>query len=199
MAAFFIVLSLIIFSLLFSVLRFSEIRDLYTKTALVSEINHYFNQAKIARIKLFYILDEKNASNMMKDEKNASNMMKYVSQIVAQQEKARQLRWQESDVQHFQRLSEQLTQYQHELEEIVLAVSALRGQKQVLPAGENIQNTAQWQRLKAADTQSIKTGLAVTDTLIRIASQLYGKNQHIITAQSRKSLLSGFAPFCWEC
>ncbi|MGL9734721.1 MAG: hypothetical protein ACR5LF_00135 [Symbiopectobacterium sp.] len=81
----------------------------------------------------------------------------------------------------------------------MLAVSALRGQKQVLPAGKNIQNTAQWERLKAADTQSIKTGLAVTDTLIRIASQLYVKNQHVIIAQSRKSLLSGFAPFCWEC
>ncbi|MGL9733687.1 MAG: hypothetical protein ACR5LD_03470 [Symbiopectobacterium sp.] len=61
-------------------------------------------------------------------------MMKYVSQIIAQQE---------SDVQHFQLPSEQLTQYQHELEEeIALVVSALRGQKQVLPSTwRTLQNT----------------------------------------------------------
>ena len=178
---FFIVLSLIIFAVFFSALRFAEIRDLYTKTALVSEMNHYLDQSKIARVKLFYTLDAE----------NASNMMKYVSQMMAQQEKARQLRWQESDVQHFQRLSEQLAQYQHELEEVSLAVSALRGQKQVVPAGESIENTALWQRLKVADTQSIKTGFAVTDSLSRIASQLDEKNQDVINRSVAEIVVIG--------
>lgn len=177
---FFIVLLLIIVAVFFSALRFSEIRDLYTKTALMSEINHYLDQSKIARVKLFYTLEEE----------NANNMMRYVSQITAQQENARQLRWETRDVQHFQRLGEQLLQYQHELEEVVLAASALHAQKNANPAGVR-QDAEQWQRLNEADRQSIKTGFAVTDTLSRIASELDEKNQYVINRSVAEIVVIG--------
>ncbi|MCL2897696.1 methyl-accepting chemotaxis protein [Brenneria tiliae] len=178
---FFVVLSLIIIAVFFSALRFAEIRDLYTKTTLVSEINHYLDQSKIARVKFFYTLEEE----------NANNMMKYVSQITAQQENARQLQWEERDWQHFLRLSEQLTQYQHELKEIALAASAVRAQKNTDPIAGARQDTAQWQRLKAADTQSIKTGFAVTDTLDGIASHLDEKNRQVINRSVAEIIVIG--------
>ncbi|PWC09313.1 methyl-accepting chemotaxis protein [Brenneria corticis] len=176
-----VVLALIIIAVFFSALRFAEIRDLYTKTTLVSEINHYLDQSKIARVKFFYTLDEE----------NANNMMKYVSQITAQQENARQLQWEESDWQHFLHLSEQMTQYQHELKEIALAASAVRAQKNADPIAGTAQDTAPWQRLKAADTQSIKTGFAVTDTLDRIASQLDEKNRQVINRSVAEIIVIG--------
>lgn len=176
-----VVLTLIIIAVAFSALRFAEIRELYTKTTLISEINHYLDQSKIARVKLFYT----------QDEENANSMMKYISQIMAQQENVRQLRWDENDVQHFQQLGEQLTQYQHELEAIAIAASALRAQKNAHLDEESGQASAQRQRLNVADAQSIKTGFAVTDTLSRIARQLDEKNQRIINHSVMEIIIIG--------
>ncbi|QDX29047.1 methyl-accepting chemotaxis protein [Dickeya poaceiphila] len=78
-----VVLMLVIIASGFAAVRFFTIRDLYIKTTIMNEMNHYLDQSKIARIKYFFSFDES----------NLNNLVNYNNQIVGSINKTKTLSW----------------------------------------------------------------------------------------------------------
>lgn len=111
-----IVLMLVILASGFGAVRFFIIRDLYVKTTIMNDMNHYLDQSKIARIKYFFSFDET----------NLTNLVKYNNQIVEQINKAKTLIWGNEYSDYFNSLDQDMKQYWQDLDNLKMALNKVK-------------------------------------------------------------------------
>ncbi|WP_026357765.1 methyl-accepting chemotaxis protein [Dickeya zeae] len=101
-----IVLILVIIASGFAATRFFTIRDLYIKTSIMNDMNHYLDQSKIARIKYFFSFDES----------NLNNLVNYNNQIVESINKTKSLSWGDEYSGYLNSLDQDMKQYWQDLD-----------------------------------------------------------------------------------
>ncbi|WP_407273993.1 methyl-accepting chemotaxis protein [Dickeya ananatis] len=101
-----IVLILVIIASGFAATRFFTIRDLYIKTSIMNDMNHYLDQSKIARIKYFFSFDDT----------NLNNLVNYNNQIVESINKTKSLSWGDEYSGYLSSLDQDMKQYWQDLE-----------------------------------------------------------------------------------
>ncbi|QIZ48316.1 HAMP domain-containing protein [Dickeya zeae] len=101
-----IVLILVIIASGFAATRFFTIRDLYIKTSIMNDMNHYLDQSKIARIKYFFSFDDT----------NLNNLVNYNNQIVESINKTKSLSWGDEYSGYLSSLDQDMKQYWQDLD-----------------------------------------------------------------------------------
>lgn len=101
-----IVLILVIIASGFAATRFFTIRDLYIKTSIMNDMNHYLDQSKIARIKYFFSFDDT----------NLNNLVNYNNQIVESINKTKSLSWGDEYSGYLNSLDQDMKQYWQDLD-----------------------------------------------------------------------------------
>ncbi|NKI75141.1 HAMP domain-containing protein [Dickeya sp. CFBP 2040] len=111
-----VVLMLVIIASGFAAVRFFTIRDLYIKTTIMNEMNHYLDQSKIARIKYFFSFDES----------NLNNLVNYNNQIVESINKTKALSWGDEYSAYMNSLDQDMKQYWQDLDVEKAALNKVR-------------------------------------------------------------------------
>ncbi|ACT15186.1 MULTISPECIES: methyl-accepting chemotaxis protein [Pectobacterium] len=110
-----IVLLLVMMASGVGAVRFFIIHDLYVKTTILNEMNHYLDQSKMARVKYSFTFADD----------NIKNLNTYISQANQQKEKAKALTWEEGYLSDFNNLDQDFKDYDTDLNTLKAAANAV--------------------------------------------------------------------------
>ncbi|POY52993.1 methyl-accepting chemotaxis protein [Pectobacterium versatile] len=110
-----IVLLLVMIASGVGAVRFFIIHDLYVKTTILNEMNHYLDQSKMARVKYSFTFADD----------NIKNLNTYISQASQQKEKAKALTWETEYLSDFNKLDQDFADYDTDLNTMKTAANAV--------------------------------------------------------------------------
>ncbi|WP_420064632.1 methyl-accepting chemotaxis protein [Pectobacterium colocasium] len=110
-----IVLLLVMIASGVGAIRFFIIHDLYVKTTMLNEMNHYLDQSKMARVKYSFTFADD----------NIKNLSTYINQANQQKEKAKALSWEEGYLADFKKLDQDFVDYDADLNTLKAAANAV--------------------------------------------------------------------------
>ncbi|MCL6326414.1 methyl-accepting chemotaxis protein [Pectobacterium polaris] len=110
-----IVLLLVMIASGVGAVRFFIIHDLYVKTTILNEMNHYLDQSKMARVKYSFTFADD----------NIKNLNTYISQASQQKEKAKALTWETEYLSDFNKLDQDFSDYDTDLNTMKTAANAV--------------------------------------------------------------------------
>ncbi|WP_269150433.1 methyl-accepting chemotaxis protein [Musicola keenii] len=185
-----IVLVLVIIASGFGAVRFFAIRDLYVKTIIMNDMNHYLDQSKIARIKYFFSFDET----------NLTNLVNYSNQVVEQINKAKALSWETEYSAYFSALDLDMKQYWQDLDVEKAALNKVKDVNKTIDAlsgGNSLAGFANGGILKPDETDLLTKHNSVllaifklsnsTQILQRVGNADALKNQQASYDEARKA------------